>query len=334
MKPPPGMKEVITDWYIEYQRRLGTVRSARETDQPVAVKLALPSHERILALAWLVTLILTPRARREHFALVDKIFPTRPVLAVPWRIVDPYSFRADTDPDTALPQRALDLAKAGPEQMTLEEIAFLLLDEGTLTNFSLLVRDLMPDWWLDALAEGGALVVSDTSALAESGAGGGVEELEREGDFDEVEECSAEMSELFAGKVVLDWGLAAPRSGSVVWEIKLDDAAQSRIALLAFGDASVKFELRLHRLSDNTAELEMTPPPLKADLAFPATFPTGDCCTFMIPVPAEAKSPGIAASKIRRTTRSEPCASLPAEAFAISGGELRSENGIDTIVFR
>jgi hypothetical protein len=262
--------------------------------------------------------------------MVDSVFPERPVLAAPWRIIDPYGMDAATDPDTALPKRALDLAYAGLGQMTPDEIVFLLLDEETLTNFSLLVRDLMPDWWLDALSEEGASVVSEP--LIASGVE--AEELESDVGDEEYGELMS-TSDLFAGTAVrapdetqTQW------TGPTVWEITLSDASRERIAILAFGDATVKFTLRLHRLGDGRAELEMTPPPLKADVTLPAKFGTGACCMFIVAVPAEAKIPGIASTEIRRSTRSKPCASLTNEAFAISGGELRSENGTDTLVFR
>jgi hypothetical protein len=94
-------------------------------------------------------LILNPLLRKEWFDGIERAVTHK--VETPWRIVDPFGLQPDTDPDTALPKRAIDAAYGGPETWTTEEILGLLHDRVTLVNFALLIHDLMPDWWIDAL---------------------------------------------------------------------------------------------------------------------------------------------------------------------------------------
>jgi hypothetical protein len=260
------------------------------------------------------TLILNPPTRKEHFAHVRSLFRGAPEVTPPWRIIDPFGLDPTTDPDKALPGRALNAARTGPAGWTPEELAFLLLDEDTLSNFALLVHDLMPDWWLEALSASSA-----PAPLPEPAPAPEAESFEDEFSNEE------ELEEMFAWTMQPASGKGTERTGPVVWEITLDSATRANFARSVYGDEKALFALHLQRLSDGRAELEMTPPPRKTEVVLAATFRTGDTRTFVVRVPPEAS---------RKTMRSTPCAPLPAEAFAITSAELRCENGVNRLVLR
>lgn len=58
-------------------------------------------------------------------------------------------------PDEKLVADTLAAAYCGPDFFTQQEIQQLLNDTETLQSFAKLVHDLMPDWWLDELAQEG-----------------------------------------------------------------------------------------------------------------------------------------------------------------------------------
>jgi hypothetical protein len=89
-----------------------------------------------------------------------------------------------------------------------------------------------------------------------------------------------------------------------------------------------------HVHEDRCAELEMTPPPLKADIAIHVRFPTGDERVFVLCVPDEVKPAKVEPSDIRPSTRSRPCDPLSQTAFDIGVAVMHTENGIPLLVTR
>lgn len=147
-QPPDELKPVLVNLRIDHEAARTGVRLA---DAPARSRpLAVLESERELVRRRVFDLIMKPLTREAHFALVEEVFGGRPQLvSVPWRVRDPYGL----DPEKAVPARALEAAFGGPSAFNDEELALLLLDEDTLTNFALLAHREMPDWWLDALAE-------------------------------------------------------------------------------------------------------------------------------------------------------------------------------------
>jgi hypothetical protein len=324
---PAEVRDVLNNLRIaDGQHRL--TAQAALAPVPPAPPLRVRDTDRTAAAGWVCTLILNAPTRKAHFAHVRALFRGAPEVTQPWRIIDPFGLDPATDPDTALPGRALDAACAGPDGpggWTPEELALLLLDEDTLANFALLIHDLMPDWWLGALTTGPAPV-----HLPEPEPEPEPEEESFTGDVSNEEE----LEEMFAWTQQPGSGKGMERTGPAVWEITLDPATRANFARTVYGNEKEAFTLRLHRLSDGRAELEMTPPPRKADVVLPATFRTGATRTFVVAVPPEAKVPGARWEAIRKTTRSAPCAALPAEAFTFTSVELRSEGGVIRLVLR
>jgi hypothetical protein len=92
----------------------------------------------------LKNLILSPIERQKHQ-------PNQPYTKV-LHIPNPHDPNANPE---ELSPRTLEAAYAGPDFLTEQEIQQLLNDTETLSRFSLLVHDLMPDWWLDELEKEG-----------------------------------------------------------------------------------------------------------------------------------------------------------------------------------
>lgn len=279
---------------------------------PGGARLAVRPEVRMPAVEWLRVMLSNPRARPAHFEYVAKVFGNTPVPRAPWAQF------FDTDPAEPEPlpdPRAVEMAHGGPDVCTDEEIAYLLLDQRAHAQLALLVHDLMPDWWLDALAVAGReyakMVAIDLGAA------------EMQPDVVDVEdddptvvtdnEFAASLGSRMGGA---GRGKVPEYAGPWSWKLVLPDADKERIATIAYGDARKPFELRLHRIHDGRAEVEISPVPRKSEVILLATFTrTGDNRTFTLEVPVEARDPLAADDDIRPATRSAPCERLPDAAY-------------------
>jgi hypothetical protein len=292
LTPLPSSGKVVTTLITDLCIECAT-RSAR---------LAVRSHERPPAVAWVLVLLTNPRTQPEHFHQVRTLFGEVPIPTAPWPRFPPEA----TEPSA----RAIEMAQGGPEAFTDEELAYLLLDANALADLAHLVEDLMPDWWLDALAEDGRQY--ETMVAIELGE----QEMKPEVADDEDDVTADELEELLATAREMGPKSTKPEyAGPTSWTLKLPDEVMQRIARVASGNPAEPFTLRLHRIHNGRAELEMSPVPRKSDVMLLVTFRTGDERTFVIEVPTEAKVPGADPEDFRPSTRSTACDPLPDAAF-------------------
>ena len=267
-------------------------------------RLAVRPEERLPAAAWVRVLLVDPRARVGYFDQVYAVFGDIPLPRAPW---------AQSAEASSPPARLREMAQTGPDAFTAEELADLLLDVNALVAIATLVEELMPDWWLDALDADGARYV--TMVAVEFGEKEMVPEVVEPARDDDVtaEELEALLS------TARQMGSSAPESdydGPTSWALALPPAVSRRIAAVAYGDPAESFTLRLHRVRDGRAEVEISPAPRKSDVTLLATFArTGDARTFVLRVPPEAKAPNADPRDFRPTTRSSACDSLPSAAY-------------------
>lgn len=276
---------------------------------PLGAVPAVRPEDRQPATEWIRVLLTHPRARPGHFAFVaDAATRAGAVLPrAPWAQV------SDAESDDA-PSRLHALAEAGPDSFENDELAYLLLDQHALARLALLVHDLMPDWWLDELAEAGREYAKMVAIEL------GADELipETKGVYvDPTDVTADELATLLnRGRTMGPKADKPPYAGPWSWHLALPADATRRIATVAFGDPDKAFTLRLLRRADGGAEVEMSPVPRKSEVILLATFTrTGDARQFTLAVPTEANDGITPEDDIRPSTRSTACDTLPDAAY-------------------
>jgi hypothetical protein len=263
-----------------------------------AAWLAVRPENLAPAVDWVRVLVINPRARLEHFVFVESVLGTASLPRTTW---------AKARKPADVPDRVRELVETGPRAFTGDELATLLLDVNALVAFATLVEQQMPDWYLDALADDGARYATMVAVTF------GENELVAEVESKEATELR---EELFAGARQMGPKSNEPEyEGPVTWEVRLPADTQRRIAKIAFGDPSREFTLKLHRVREGRADVEMSPVPFKSDVTLLATFRTGDERVFVIERPYETKLPGADPDEFRRSTRSPACDPLPNAAY-------------------
>jgi hypothetical protein len=269
--------------------------------RPIAVR----DEDRHAAVTCLRGIWLDPEARRGHDAVIVEVFPN-----------------ASSAAELLPAERAVEVTLAGPEVLTGSELAQVLLSRRAVADLDRLAHELVPVWWMDAMEEIGHRLALDLGIDLKPPAPPQPKPLPRP-----------------PAGMKRNAGVAASleQEGPTVWSVEFhgaDGAAvRRRIAAVAFGDPAAEFTLRLHQ-AGLRAELEMAPPPRRADVTLPARFRTGEERVFVIEVPDEAKKPGIDPSDIRASTRSDPSEPLSAEAFEIRTIDARDEGGLPLLWMR
>jgi hypothetical protein len=199
------------------------------------------------------------------------------------------------------------LLERGAAGLGDEQVAALLLDPFALDGLAEVIAEAPTDLWLDAMAELGA------RSLALSGDRPRLSAM-----------TETACRDLAVG--IRKTGGPSPGHGRTAWELTFrDEAAQRvkrRLAEHLYGDAGREFHLWLHESTPEGCpgmlelELELSPPPRRADLTVRVVFPTGEERSFRLDVPAELRADPSAPARPR--TRSGPCDALAAGAFRLS----------------
>jgi hypothetical protein len=305
-EPPSGSRQLILNLRIDFGNQV----------RPLAVR----PDDRALAIDCVRQLLLEPDKRRGHNAVVAEVFPNPP------GAVDPLGA-----------ERAVAVVHDGPQELGDDELARVLLSRRAVADLTRLVHELLPDWWLNEMEAIGQHLASDTGIdlrpiPLDTEKPSRLEELELAAAFDGRHDTGV--------PAVTSHGVGATleQTGPAVWTVGFTgpgaEAMKRKIATVAFGNPDASFTLRLHRVGKSRTELEMTPPPLKADVTLPARFRTGEERMFVVEVPAEAKVPGLAPSEIRPSTRSNPCEPLAAGALEIQELVVCDEGGMPLLWMR
>ena len=282
--------------------------------------LAVRPGERPLAIDCVRQLLTDPDKRRAHDSVVAELFPNTPDAGGPLEA-----------------ERAIAVVRAGPGELRDDELPRVLLSSLAVADLTRLADELLPDWWLDEMDAGGGRLEGNLGLDLRPASAGNT----RPHPGKDFELTPALASRSDAGVPDLGsqgTGAMLEQTGPAVWVVEFAGAdgvaARRAIASAAFGDAESPFTLRLHRVGDRRAELEMAPPPLRADVTVPAWFRTGEERVFVLRVPDEARVLGLAPVDVRPSTRSDPCEPLAAGALDIQELQVRDAGGLPLLWMR
>jgi hypothetical protein len=301
------------------QRELLT--NLRISDEATQGRPQLPAAEVALARDYMLLLLVDDRAEIAHIELLQEFYRARfryPLSRRFWQggprppLVVVAGFRHNQ----LLPeQTARAVAERGPDVLSPDELAVLLLNPYALWDLADLIDFVLPDYWLGRMDQVGR------------------ELMERHGlevAIPGVDEATAPERELKRKPALMGSlrGQAHVEAhGAGCWSLSFSDEAGAlarRIAEHAYGDAETAFTLVLYRVPVPSqsdlfqAAVEVSPAPTKNDLVLVVTFPVAGERTFTLEVPPELKFDP--AAEPREKTRSEPCCPLPAGAFDLKGG--------------
>jgi hypothetical protein len=299
----------------------------RISDQETDGRPRLPLDRVPFAREWLARVLVDGRPLVAHLALLQELYGAK------FRTPEPRRFRPEGGRPPVQPpagfrhnqllpeETAQAIVERGPEVLTDDELAPLLLNPLALSDVADLVNALLPAYWLPRMEEVGRQLIAEYDlALAvprpTTDSSGRKRKTARRRPKRERELA------LVRGRA----GVEAGEAGA--WNLLFsDEAAQAlahRIAEHAYGDPARVFTLRLHRLAVEgqrdlvQAAVELSPAPTKNDVLLVINFREGGERTFTLEVPPDVKLDPEA--EPRERTRSELCAPLPAAAFDFQGG--------------
>jgi hypothetical protein len=213
-------------------------------------------------------------------------------------------------------ESAEGLLRRGPDGLSGEQVAALLLDPSALHTLAALIAEAPTDFWLDAMAELGGLLLAlsgDRPRLSDPRA-------------------APERADLAVG--VRKAGFSPGGRDRTTWELTFRDESarrlKRRLAEHLYGDGDHDFRLWLHSTTPQgrpgmlELELELSPPPRRADLSLRVVFPTGEERSFRLEVPPELRADPSAPARPR--TRSAPCEALPAGAIRLGEDDVWLED--------
>jgi hypothetical protein len=245
------------------------------------VPLAVRDDDRCAAVQVARHLLIYPKSRKAHYALAAEVFPNPPVPSGPFD-----------------PARAVALAAGGPDDFENDELARVLLVREPLGDVSLMLEDVYPKWWLDALRAVGEQFLKGKPAVPRPKNFVARVKTERE-------RTAADLLEMMRTKDRGEPVLAGARAP----EGPNHSAAGAELARRAYGDPNTPFALKLHGANGGGVTFELLPAPV-SNVALTLELPGAP-----LELVIEASS-----------GRSLPSAELPEEAFAFDSLELRLRN--------
>jgi hypothetical protein len=318
----------------------------RLADEETNGRPTLTAEQASRAREWFTRLMVDGRSANGHIQLLQEFYQGTfaPPSLPRWLCREGPPPARRTDPNAGfrhyqlLPEeKALAVAERGPEALTDEELAVLLLNPFALWDLADLILTLLPRYWMDIF---GAVGKEEMERLGRELPLPGIDYIPDEPDKTERRSNRRRQRPQLA--VSLRGQASLESSGSGGYTLGFgDDAAkalQRKIAEHLYGDANRSFTLTLYCLpvtgqpEQVRAELEVAPAPTRSDLTLTITFPTGDRRAFALAIPPQPTDPE---EEPRATTRSLPCAPLPAAAFEFKGGsEWRDEVWPPELVLR
>lgn len=128
-QPPAESRKVIQDLFLNHAQD--------------AIPLVVSTVKRASAVECLRKIWLDPDARRGHYAIVAEIFPEARAVA-----------------KLLSAEREVEITQTGPDALTNEELAQVLLCSRAVANLDRLAHELVPTWWMNEMAEIGRELAS------------------------------------------------------------------------------------------------------------------------------------------------------------------------------